>query len=105
MNVLGLPDLVVVDIFIQLPGKSLHRCRQVCKAWNIFILENIWNYKYARDILEKRLHKNWTTIDPEDIVTEEVFDSSTSYVVNTLAAHYGLLAMKMSPPTAMVTVT
>ena len=85
MKVLGLPDLVVVEIFIQLSGKSLHRCRQVCKTWNIFILENIWKYKYARDALEKRLIQNWNNIDPKDVETEEVFDWTTSNVVNTLA--------------------
>ena len=94
MKVLGLPDLVVVEIFIQLSGKSLHRCRQVCKAWNIFILENIWKYKYARDALEKRLIQNWNNIDPKNVETEEVFDLTTSNVVNTLALTENLFVVE-----------
>ena len=36
--------------------ESLHRCRQVCTAWNDMIMQNIWETPSKRNIL---IEKNW----------------------------------------------
>lgn len=56
---MSLPELALVKIFLYLSGQSLHRCRQVSKTWNDFILKNIWNSKFSRNQLEDRLDNNW----------------------------------------------
>ena len=55
-----LPDLVRVKVYLYLDGRSLHRCRQVCREWNGYILDNIWNSLSNRRHLEQRLRRNWT---------------------------------------------
>ena len=59
MKFICLPELALVKIFLYVPGGSLHRCRQVCKAWNDFIIKNIWSSIYSRNQLEDRLDSNW----------------------------------------------
>ena len=55
-----LPEWFVTEIFLQLSGKSLHKCRQVSHAWNIFIVKNIWQTKYEKCGLENTLSQNKT---------------------------------------------
>ena len=54
----SLPPELRVKIFLYLQGGSLHKCRQVCKTWNNFILENIWGSQDAREVLEMKLKDN-----------------------------------------------
>ena len=35
--------------------ESLHRCRQVCTAWNSMIMQNIWE---SPSIIKMRIEKN-----------------------------------------------
>ena len=90
MNILLLPDPSLVrGIFLLLPGGSLHSCRQVCKSWNNFIMENIWNSSFARKQLENRLEKNWKTnsfVESSEIIdvgvkTSRVIAASGDYIV------------------------
>ena len=37
--------------------ESLHRCRQVCTAWNAMILQNIWESPRKRNILKLRIER------------------------------------------------
>ena len=37
--------------------ESLHRCRQVCSAWNVMIMQNIWENPRNRNIM--KIEKNW----------------------------------------------
>ena len=39
--------------------ESLHRCRQVCSAWNAMILRNIWENPSKRKIIKMRIERNW----------------------------------------------
>ena len=39
--------------------ESLHRCRQVCRAWNAMILQNIWESPRKRNIIEMCILKIW----------------------------------------------
>ena len=39
--------------------ESLHRCRQVCTAWNTMIIQNIWEIKSNRNIIKMKIEKNW----------------------------------------------
>ena len=39
--------------------ESLHRCRQVCTAWNAMIMQNIWESPSKRNIIKMRIEKNW----------------------------------------------
>ena len=57
-----LPDLIFSDIMLMVGLKSLeslHRCRQVCKAWNERILNNIWESQSKKNIIKERIDKNW----------------------------------------------
>ena len=53
-----LPILVKEELFMQLPGGNLHKCRQVCKAWNQFI-KYLWTQKKAKDFFSMHLDSNW----------------------------------------------
>ena len=55
----GLPDLVLVQVFLRLGGGSLHRCRQVCRQWDSVIRHQVWASRAARRLLEQRLRCNW----------------------------------------------
>ena len=50
-----LPEHLLVKIFLNLCGKSLHRCRQVSKRWNLCIVENIWGISSNKGILEAEI--------------------------------------------------
>ena len=46
--------------------ESLHRCRQVCRTWNVMIMRIIWESPRKRKILDMmierfkmRIEKNW----------------------------------------------
>ena len=48
--------------------ESLHRCRQVCTAWNSMIMQNIWESPKKRGIIKMRIERNW---GPEVLPSEE----------------------------------
>ena len=59
-----LPDLIFSDVMMKIvleSFESLHRCRQVCKAWNERILSNIWENPSKRDIIKTKIEKTWET--------------------------------------------
>ena len=39
--------------------ESLHRCRQVCRAWNAMIMQNIWDNPGKRNFIVKIIEKKW----------------------------------------------
>ena len=39
--------------------ESLHRCEQVCTAWDEMIMENIWERQSNRNIIKMRIERNW----------------------------------------------
>ena len=39
--------------------ESLHRCEQVCTAWNSMIMQNIWESPSKRGIIKKRIERKW----------------------------------------------
>ena len=39
--------------------ETLHRCEQVCTAWNSMIIQNIWESPSKRNIIKMRIEKNW----------------------------------------------
>ena len=41
--------------------ESLHRCRQVCSAWNAMIMENIWENQNKKNIIKKKIEKIWAS--------------------------------------------
>ena len=59
-DILSLPHVVTVNVFLMLDGKSLHNARLVNKSWNKYIVRNIWKFEYARNVLERRLELNWS---------------------------------------------
>ena len=44
--------------------ESLHRCRQVCSAWNAMIMQNIWENPSKRNIIIKSIEKKWGWVSP-----------------------------------------
>ena len=39
--------------------ESLHRCRQVCRTWNVMIMENIWGSPSKRNLIKTKIEKHW----------------------------------------------
>ena len=39
--------------------ESLHKCRQVCTAWNAMIIQNIWESQSKRNIFKIWIKRNW----------------------------------------------
>ena len=67
----SLPPELKVKIFLNLQGGSLHRCRQVCREWNNFILENIWKSKDARKVMKMKLKDNMFGEEAQYVKTVE----------------------------------
>ena len=59
MTLLELPNLIIREILLLLPPKTLHNCRQVNKKFNEKIINLIWSTKYGRKRLIRRVQKNW----------------------------------------------
>ena len=70
-----LPRLAKIKIFQSLEGGALKRSREVCKSWNVFIENEIWNSKSSRRDIEKKIQENWTPPLRFSIFTDE-FDVS-----------------------------
>ena len=54
--------------------KNLHRCRQVCTAWNTMIMQNIWENPIKRNIIKMRIEEQraWLKFKvPEDAGPEQ----------------------------------
>lgn len=59
-----LPELVFIKIMLMIGLESLdnlHRCRQVCKAWNEKILQNFWESQSVKKILKVEFEKRWSS--------------------------------------------
>ena len=70
-----LPRLAKIKIFGHLAGGALKRSREVCKSWNVFIKNEIWNSKSSRRVIEKKIQDNWTPPLSYSIFSDE-FDVS-----------------------------
>ena len=58
-----LPDLVRDEIMLKVGLdnlESLHRCRQVCRAWNTGILTNIWESPSKVNEIRAKIEKDWS---------------------------------------------
>ena len=57
-----LPELIFCDIMMKVGLDSietLHRCRQVCKTWNVTILDEIWGNQSRKRIIKMRIEEIW----------------------------------------------
>ena len=67
-----LPVIIFTEVMMKIvleSFESLHRCRQVCKAWNERIMTNIWDNATKKEIIKARIEKIWdpaTQIFPSD---------------------------------------
>jgi len=52
-------DEFLQNVFLCLDPASLKNCRCVCKQWNCFILESIWNSRLGRARLREKLRLRW----------------------------------------------
>ena len=59
MHVLQLPKDILLKICLQMDASTLHTLRQVSSDINKWIINYIWNCKYSRNILQKRVNSNW----------------------------------------------
>ena len=60
---LSMPDLVRDEIMMKVGLdnlESLHRCRQVCRAWNTGILTNIWGKASKRNEISAKIAEDWS---------------------------------------------
>ena len=60
-----LPKELSQKIFLMLDGSSLHCARQVCKAWDRFVIQQVWNTRVGRKSLQARLKYNWMHEEPK----------------------------------------
>ena len=63
--------------------KDLHICRQVCRAWNDEIVNNIWGNASNRNKLENKLEECWRTGTPKYEKTERIFDRKVNIAAAT----------------------
>ena len=62
MSLHMLPEMIFSEIMMMVGIESLdslHRCRQVCKAWNEMILREIWESQSKKKIMKEKIEKNW----------------------------------------------
>ena len=81
MILLKLPKELCQIVFLMLDGVSLHRARQVCKDWNQFIVQQIWNSRVGRTSLETRLKQNWKQGEPKESEEILTFSDSKAYLL------------------------
>ena len=62
MDLMRLPPEVLVNIFLKLNGNELKNSRSVCKDWNDFLKQWIWNNKTSLRVLRKKLKSNWMNV-------------------------------------------
>ena len=67
-------------IFLFLDSKTLHLSRQVCHSWNKCIKTEVWDTKEGRNILEKRLERNW--MNNKLLIKEFKIDSYIDMIVS-----------------------
>jgi len=73
MDVWSLPELIRIEIFLNLDGESLHACRQVSHRWNTGILEELWETYSGRRKLNKKLKNQWRFSNPIEFETIKGF--------------------------------
>ena len=62
LNAINIPEEILGEIWLMVgleSLESLHRCRQVCQAWNELIMKNIWKNPSKRNIMATRIQRNW----------------------------------------------
>ena len=82
-NWLALPDLARDAIMLKVgleDLESLHRCRQVCTAWNEAILENIWGSEAKRNVIRARIERRRKSESEQidGVKQENAVDDTTS---------------------------
>ena len=96
MILLKLPKELCQMIFLMLDGVNLHKARQVCKDWNKFIVQQIWNSRVGRTSLETRLNHNWKLGEPtksEELLT---FDDNKAYLLGMSEQYLAVKVMRES---------
>ena len=61
-NWLLLPDLARDEIMLKVGLgnlESLHRCRQVCTAWDEAIMKDIWGNSAKRNVIRAKIESDW----------------------------------------------
>ena len=59
MNILDLPNDILINITLYLDITTIHVCRQTCKSFNNWIKNYVWQNMYVKNILIKRLNYKW----------------------------------------------
>lgn len=73
MDIWSLPELIRIEIFMNLDGKSLHACRQVSQEWNQGILEEVWRSQSGNKKMHKKLKNQWRFGNPRESETLKGF--------------------------------
>ena len=61
-NGLLFPEEILSEIWLMVgleSLESLHRCRQVCHAWNDLIVKHIWENQSKKNIIATKIVRNW----------------------------------------------
>jgi len=64
MDIWSLPELIRLEILLNLDGETLHSCRQVSHRWNKGILEELWGTQLGKRKLENKLKSCWRVGSP-----------------------------------------
>ena len=69
----------IINVFLQLDGRSLAACSLVCKNWRLILRQRVWGNQKAKQILMAKLKEQWERSRPS-VITKEVVCSSSMYM-------------------------
>ena len=70
MSISSLPNEVLIKIFMNLDGRSLHTARQVNSNWNSLIKSEILGTTEGKKAMERTLQFQWRMATPSRIETK-----------------------------------
>ena len=69
----------IINVFLQLDGRSLAACSLVCKSWRLILRQRVWGNQKVKQILMAKLKEQWERSRPS-VITKEVVCSSSMYM-------------------------
>ena len=49
----------LLKVFLALDGRSILACSLVCKTWQVFLSQRVWNNRVTRPALRATLNRQW----------------------------------------------
>ena len=58
----------LLKVFLALDGRSILACSLVCKSWQVFLSQRVWNNRMARPALRATLNRQWGESRPSGVL-------------------------------------